>query len=89
LRRIYGTPQTHPALTRFAWLSIGTAILTIGLNATAYLLTGYEQAAIQHVLSGYSAPHLQFHRMARGNARFPLTQLMQRSPQVIWEYVAQ
>lgn len=27
-------------LTRFAWLSIGAAVLTIGLKATAYLLTG-------------------------------------------------
>ena len=27
-------------LTRYAWLSIGTAILTIGLKAAAYLLTG-------------------------------------------------
>jgi cation diffusion facilitator family transporter len=27
-------------LTRFAWLSIGTAVLTIGLKATAYWLTG-------------------------------------------------
>lgn len=27
-------------LTRFAWLSIGAAILTIGLKAAAYLLTG-------------------------------------------------
>lgn len=27
-------------LTRFAWLSIGTAVLTMGLKATAYLLTG-------------------------------------------------
>ena len=27
-------------LTRFAWLSIGTALLTMGLKATAYLLTG-------------------------------------------------
>ncbi len=30
----------HPHLTRFAWLSIGAAILTITLKATAYLLTG-------------------------------------------------
>ncbi|MEJ2747253.1 MAG: cation diffusion facilitator family transporter [Anaerolineae bacterium] len=27
-------------LTRYAWLSIGTAVLTIGLKVTAYLLTG-------------------------------------------------
>jgi cation diffusion facilitator family transporter len=27
-------------LTRFAWLSIGTAVLTMALKATAYLLTG-------------------------------------------------
>jgi cation diffusion facilitator family transporter len=28
------------SLTRFAWLSIGAALITIGLKATAYLLTG-------------------------------------------------
>jgi cation diffusion facilitator family transporter len=27
-------------LTRFAWLSIGTAVITIGLKAAAYILTG-------------------------------------------------
>ena len=27
-------------LTRFAWLSLGTAVLTISLKALAYLLTG-------------------------------------------------
>src|SRR5215208_814546 len=31
---------THTSLTRFAWLSIAVAILTIGLKATAYFLTG-------------------------------------------------
>jgi cation diffusion facilitator family transporter len=31
---------THTSLTRFAWLSIAVAILTIGLKATAYWLTG-------------------------------------------------
>lgn len=30
----------QPALARFAWLSIGAAILTIGLKAAAYLFTG-------------------------------------------------
>lgn len=30
----------RPSLTRFAWLSIGAAILTIGLKSAAYLLTG-------------------------------------------------
>ena len=33
-------------------------------------------------LSGYSAPHLQFYRLARGNARFRLTQLMRRLPHI-------
>ena len=34
--------MTHPgpALTRFAWLSIGAAVLTIGLKASAYMITG-------------------------------------------------
>lgn len=31
---------THTSLTRFAWLSIAVAILTIGLKTTAYWLTG-------------------------------------------------
>ena len=31
---------TRPALTRFAWLSIGAALLTISLKAGAYFLTG-------------------------------------------------
>jgi cation diffusion facilitator family transporter len=31
---------TQPSLTRFAWLSIAAAVLTIGLKATAYWLTG-------------------------------------------------
>jgi cation diffusion facilitator family transporter len=30
----------RPSLTRFAWLSIAAAILTIGLKAAAYLVTG-------------------------------------------------
>lgn len=30
----------RPDLRRYAWLSIGAAVLTIGLKATAYLLTG-------------------------------------------------
>lgn len=30
----------RPSLTRFAWLSIGAALLTIALKAAAYLLTG-------------------------------------------------
>lgn len=29
----------RPALTRFAWLSVGAAVLTIGLKFTAYLVT--------------------------------------------------
>ena len=29
-----------PSLTRFAWLSIAAAVLTIGLKSGAYLLTG-------------------------------------------------
>lgn len=32
--------QTRHQLTRFAWLSIATAVLTIGLKAAAYWLTG-------------------------------------------------
>jgi cation diffusion facilitator family transporter len=32
--------QERKQLTRYAWLSIGTAVLTIALKATAYLLTG-------------------------------------------------
>lgn len=32
--------ESRPRLTRFAWLSIGTALLTMGLKAVAYLLTG-------------------------------------------------
>jgi len=34
------TGSKHSNLTRFAWLSIGAAILTIGLKAVAYGLTG-------------------------------------------------
>lgn len=30
----------HPSLKRFAWLSIVAAVITIGLKATAYVLTG-------------------------------------------------
>jgi cation diffusion facilitator family transporter len=33
-------PTDRKFLTRFAWLSIGAAVLTIGLKTTAYLLTG-------------------------------------------------
>src|SRR3954467_3710313 len=29
-----------PSLTRYAWLSIGAAVVTIGLKAGAYLMTG-------------------------------------------------
>jgi cation diffusion facilitator family transporter len=32
--------MNRPSLTRFAWLSIAAAMLTIGLKAIAYLLTG-------------------------------------------------
>jgi cation diffusion facilitator family transporter len=32
--------MNRPSLTGYAWLSIGVAILTIGLKAVAYLLTG-------------------------------------------------
>ncbi|MBX3082235.1 MAG: cation transporter [Anaerolineae bacterium] len=34
------TTVPRTSLTRFAWLSIGAAVLTIGLKASAYLLTG-------------------------------------------------
>lgn len=30
----------HPSLTRYAWLSIAAAVLTIALKSIAYLLTG-------------------------------------------------
>lgn len=30
----------HPSLTRFAWLSVAAAVVTIGLKFSAYLLTG-------------------------------------------------
>lgn len=33
-------PNQQPSLTRFAWLSIGAAVLTIGLKTTTYFLTG-------------------------------------------------
>lgn len=32
--------RKHPSLTRFAWLSIAAAVLTIGLKTAAYALTG-------------------------------------------------
>lgn len=32
--------MNQPSLTRFAWLSIGAAILTMGLKSLAYGLTG-------------------------------------------------
>ena len=34
------TPTDRSFLTRFAWLSIAAAIITIALKAIAYLLTG-------------------------------------------------
>lgn len=35
------TPDAHPApVTRFAWLSIAAAVVTIGLKVAAYVLTG-------------------------------------------------
>ncbi len=33
-------PSARKSLTRFAWVSIGTALLTIGLKTAAYFLTG-------------------------------------------------
>jgi cation diffusion facilitator family transporter len=33
-------PETRKSLTRFAWLSIAAALLTIGLKTAAYLITG-------------------------------------------------
>ena len=33
-------PENRKSLTRFAWLSIGAALLTIGLKTAAYLITG-------------------------------------------------
>jgi cation diffusion facilitator family transporter len=33
-------PTNRSSLTRFAWLSIGAAVLTIGLKSVAYFLTG-------------------------------------------------
>lgn len=33
-------PNDRPSLTSFAWVSIGAALLTIGLKTTAYYLTG-------------------------------------------------
>ena len=34
------SPEKQPSLTRFAWLSIGAALLTMAIKAAAYLLTG-------------------------------------------------
>src|SRR3954470_14342123 len=34
------TPGPRPSLTRFAWLSIAAAVVTIGLKTGAYALTG-------------------------------------------------
>jgi cation diffusion facilitator family transporter len=34
------SPENQPSLTRFAWLSIGAALLTMAIKAAAYLLTG-------------------------------------------------
>jgi cation diffusion facilitator family transporter len=36
----YSMADQRPPLTRFAWLAVGAAVLTIGLKAGAYLLTG-------------------------------------------------
>jgi cation diffusion facilitator family transporter len=36
----HALPRSRPPLTRFAWLSIATALVTIALKATAYFLTG-------------------------------------------------
>jgi cation diffusion facilitator family transporter len=33
-------PENRKSLTRFAWLSIGAAVVTIGLKTAAYLITG-------------------------------------------------
>ena len=33
-------PENRKSLTRFSWLSIGAAVLTIGLKTAAYLITG-------------------------------------------------
>jgi cation diffusion facilitator family transporter len=33
-------PENRKSLTRFAWLSIGAALITIGLKTSAYLITG-------------------------------------------------
>ena len=32
--------QSAPSLTRYAWLSVVTAVITIGMKTMAYLLTG-------------------------------------------------
>jgi cation diffusion facilitator family transporter len=34
------SPEKQPSLTRFAWLSIGAALLTMAIKTVAYLLTG-------------------------------------------------
>ena len=36
----YSMAEQRPPLTRFAWLAVGAALLTIGLKVGAYLLTG-------------------------------------------------
>lgn len=37
---LFAVPEHRQFLTRFAWLSIGTAVLTIVLRTVAYLITG-------------------------------------------------
>ena len=37
---MFSHTANHPSLTRFAWISIAAAVLTIVLKAAAYLLTG-------------------------------------------------
>lgn len=39
-QNVVEAPAARPDLTRFAWLSIGAAVATIGLKSGAYLLTG-------------------------------------------------
>lgn len=39
-RTMNADTNNHTSLTRFAWLSIGAAVVTIGLKAVAYLVTG-------------------------------------------------
>lgn len=38
--RMENTPQHPPSLTRYAWLSIATALITILMKTSAYFLTG-------------------------------------------------